>query len=220
MMKHPTTYRSSLKPAQAFDAVFIVDAAYGSGKIPRPICSLCWSQLDYAWGKGHSGAYLKELEGRKDEPWVDKDGEEWYVWAEPYRCCNPKCNASCLVRMIPAKLTFESPYHPDDVKRLTVKKKKYKEGRYRKDGVFEYQDRKGTWTTKEEKMVDVFEVSARIDDPWVYINPGKLKDDIPKQWTVVDDEIKSNMSSNRYKKIKQWFNDRGIKLDTLLNKGE
>lgn len=217
MTKLRTIFRSKLKAAKRSDNLYNVDAAYGSGKIPRPVCSVCWSQLDTTWGKGHgSGVIREELSSQSGGDWVDKDGEVWLVWEDRFRCMNPDCHAANKVRTLPAKLSFAPPYHPEDVKALKITSRKYSKGRHRDDGVFELPTKVGGWAPLEVEF-DHYGVTAREELPWVYIFPGDLEESIPSHWTTVAREIKTNKSSQRFEDICKWFATRGIKISELLD---
>lgn len=194
--------------------MFVTDAAYGPDS--RPVCSICWSQLDFDWGKGFRGdknVYLtgEDAQGGKGEDYIDANKEPWLVWATPYRCMNPDCDAGALVRTLPAKLTFGIPWHPDDIEALSIDDELYSTGEYDEFGVF-WVEEDGEWFHVSTEDADATEITVEFVPPWVYINPGsRLREEAEKQhWTFIDGRIKVNRDSERLNKIRKWFADRGV----------
>lgn len=214
-------FHSKLDTAQRGEYTFKVDAMYWPGSNPRPVCAMCWSRLDPEWGKGHSGPTLDDLQGScGSEPYIDKTGEKWLVWEEHFRCCNPDCDAAALVRYLPAKLSFENPYHPEDAKTYKIKSKKWKDGKYDDDGLFLH-ERKGVWSTLKRDL-GTRGVELEFDTPWLYIHPGELAEEITHNWTWVIDEkekrwLKTSVNSKRFKEIRKWFAERRVKLQDLID---
>jgi len=211
-----TDCRSKLAPADRGDYVFKVDAAYGS---ERPVCSVCWSQLDFDWGRGHVGHELDELKPLPSEEYIDTQGTKWYVSSNYVKCMNPSCDAAALVRVLPAKLSFENPWHPDDRKAHKITSARYKKGHHRSDGVFVHKV-KGVWKTMRVDL-GTRGVELEYDHPWLYVHPGELAEDIPTAWTQVTDEedknwIKTSVNSRRFKDIRKWFAERRIRFEDLI----
>lgn len=211
-------YRSKLQPPKASEVLVSVYATYGAGN--RPICSICWSQLDYEWGKGHNGyPGLDQLNGcAEDEEWVDKTGESWLVWKEIQRCMNPDCSGANVFRYLPSKLSFGNPYHPEDQKTLKLKGadlRKYNKGEHDTDGIFKLKNKKGILEPMEIIPPD-YEVVMEHEGKWAWVWPGELRTEIPDTWTLTDDWIKTRLSSKRYQEIKQWFQAHRVDLDKHL----
>lgn len=213
-----TSFRSRLKPPERLESLIVEDAVYGPG-FPGPICSICWSVPDYSWGKGHTGEDpLSILEGQEAaERWKDKHGVQWLVWIEIQRCINPDCITAIRYRYLPAKLTIDVPYHPEDMKKRGLKTKESKEfekGKHDTDGIWKILHN-GIWVPKEIEAPD-YGVKAKIVGKRAYIRPGDLKNDIPPQWTVEEGWIKTNLGSKRFQEICTWFKQRRVDIHTLL----
>lgn len=204
-------YKSQLKsPETGSDYVFIVDAAYGPGN--RPVCGICWSQLDYTWGKADPENDLMKARSGKGEDYVDKDGESWLVWQDVYKCSNPECDGAAFVRSIPAKLTFDIPWHPDDIKQHSIQDPLFDQGFYDENGVF--------WLEEDGEFYHVEagqsarDIGVDYQDPWVYIDPGVFAEEIPPAWTMDDQgRIKTNVKTQRFKQIQKWFALRQIRIE-------
>ena len=209
-------YKSRLSQAQRGDYVFIVDAAYGPGKDSRPVCSICWSLLDYEWGRGYGAGFEHpDITSESDsEEYVDKQGESWLSWVDTRRCCNPECDGAVRYRTLPELLSFSNPFHPEDMKQFKIKSVKYKRGKHGDDGVFRLENKKGEWKPIRLEL-GTRGVTLEHDGPWAYIDPGEFKDEIPDAWTVRDGKIKVNAKSKRFDQISKWFEARRLRLSDL-----
>ena len=56
-------------------------------------------------------------------------------------------------------------------------------------------------------------VAVSFDGSWAYIDPGEFRKEIPPQWTMKGNLIKTNKNSARFQQIQDWFAARGIKLE-------
>lgn len=204
--------KSLLAPAKKGDSLFPAAVAFRPDN-SHPVCGRCWSQLDYDWGKGrHPHAELEQLEAKKGEPYVDAEGEEWLVYEDTYRCANPLCDAAVTVRTLPAKLSFSTPYHPDDLERSTIdpSDKTWKKGEYNEWGQFV------VWDEEDEEWISITleednEWPVIYEGTWAYIAKGRL--DTPPYWTYDQmGMIKTNVNSQRFEDIKRWFQKRGHRL--------
>jgi len=207
--------KTKLKAPTKDTWLFPVEAVYGKDK--KPVCGLCWSRFDPNWGKNRGGNEV-EVEGmigaQEQDPYLDSAGEPWMVWKEAYKCVNPACDARSTVRYLPAKLSFENPYHPADVKAHPLPKAAYKEHMY-SEGVYLGLHKDGTYKSRSK---DLGTRGVEIDhqDPWVFICPGDFTNDIPDTWTRREDGwIKVNGKSRRFEEISKWFKARRIDLSTL-----
>lgn len=200
--------KSGLPPAKRGDYIVVVEAAYGAERCP--VCSLCWSHLDYYWGRGRSifnpGYLHPQLTSQKVDTWTDKEGEEWLVWEDINRCRNPECDGAAAYRYLPSKLSLGNPYHPEDLKKHKIKDKRFKKGEYDEDGIFRIDGK------TLALPLDMKGVTLKIEGKWAYINPGIFKKEIPAVWTVKEGKIKTNINSNRFKQIRDWFAARRIQL--------
>lgn len=171
--------------------------------------------LDPEWGKGHGRDHdLDELVGQRGEDWIDSKGESWLIWESIDKCMNSDCDAANRYRYIPAKLSFENPYHPEDRKEYKIKSRRYGKGKHTEEGVFILQQ-KGVWKPIKIEL-GTRGVGVDITAPWVFITTGEFKDEIPPAWTVLPDgRVKSNMNSKRYRDIVRWFAARQIRLEEL-----
>lgn len=211
-----TTYRSKLEIATTESVVVLVDAAYGPDR--RPVCSICWSQLDFDWGKAvSSGFTLDLLKSKQVEDWTDSKGKVWCVCETVDRCINPNCNGANKYRYLPVLLSFSTPYHPEDLKAHRIRARKYKQGKYGEDGVFLVQNAQGDWKPMQIKL-STRGVSVTLTDPWIWISPGELAEEVPKQYTMIDGRIKINSKSKRYQKLCTWFSDRRVDIVSLQQK--
>ncbi len=177
------------------------------------MCSICWSQLDFDWGKRKARGHVyrhPQITSESGGYWTDKTGECWLVWDETNRCINPECDAAVFYRYLPSKLSFSSPYHPEDVKTFKIRSVRYKRGEHGEDGVFRLRGK----TVKLK--ADTRGVECEVEFPWVYINPGDFYKEIPDAWTITDQGwIKANAKSVRFQKIRKWFGDRRIRIDDV-----
>ena len=75
-MKKTRTFRFNLPKAKPGDGyAYRVNAVYGPGRNPRPVCGVCWSQLDMEWGKDlTSRDEYKYLKGSTDGDYIDAPG--------------------------------------------------------------------------------------------------------------------------------------------------
>ena len=158
------------------------------------------------------------MEGYIDDPWFNKTKEKWLVWLEIQRCMNPECATANRYRYLPGKLSYTSPYHPDDLKKHRLKGadlKKFKKGEHDSDGVFKLKNKKGHLEPMEI-IPPEYNIHVEHEGVWAWIWPGDLRDEIPDTWTLKDDWIKTRLSSRRYTEITQWFAARRVNLDELL----
>lgn len=207
--------KSKLRPPKIGAWLFPTEAVYG--KNGKPVCGLCWSKLDPDWGKNRGGQQyaVEGMLGAEGPEYVDPDGEVWGTWEEPFKCANPECDAGNLVRYIPAKLTYENPYHPEDRKKNKLPAKAYKDYQYDEYGIYLKKNKKGEYAPIKLGL-EARGVEVEYDDPWVYINPGSFDATIPGNWTRREDGwIKTNGGSKRFQEIRKWFSDRRIDLDDL-----